>query len=116
MEQKVQGLGCILASQADYEGLTGARSLDAWRSALQLPTAYDIEQVCPTDPPTNVVLIFVRNAQIPVVTGNEPLPYVCPIYQCDEAGNRASLLRVEIQQYSEADGWHTIAVTDEHTI
>lgn len=115
MEQQVKGRGYILASLADYEGLNDPASLDAWRAALQLPAAYDIESVSPTDPPSDVVLISVRHEQIPVIADDDFIPYVWLVYQQDEAGNRL-LQHVEIEQYNAVDGWRTIAVTDEQPV
>ena len=112
MEQQVKGRGYILASIADYPVLDDIKSLDAWRAALQLPAAYDIEEIRPTDPPSDVVLISVRHEQIPVVEGDDFIPYVWLVYQHDEAGNRLLLQHVEVQQYSAVDGWHTVAVTN----
>jgi hypothetical protein len=112
VEPQVKGRGCILACIADYEGWTEVLSPDEWRAALQLPASYDIESVSPTNPPGDVVLISVQHEQIPMVKEDDYLPYVWLVYQGDKAGNRV-LQHIEIQQYSEADGWRTVAVTDE---
>lgn len=118
MEEKIKQQGMIYVSAGAWDDLGKPETCEAWKKALLLPDAYDIESVDKSRKQYgdytlrngDVYTLYVRHEDIPEVVGASLLPEVVPVYRRND-NKQVMLQYIEMRKYYD-DDWHVVAVQE----